>query len=122
MANDIIVDNGLTEILKRLLGLTENGTLYVGVGSGNAAPMGSDAALATETARVIASTSTVLGNAATVKAFFNTAQGNGNIGEHGLFAGAAGGVMIDRGIEAPAEAKTATQEMIVEKVITLTRG
>ncbi len=122
MANDLIVDTGLNEILKRLLGLSASGGLYLAVGSANIGPTGANTELAAETARLALTTWSVTDNVATVKAFFNTSQANGIIGEHGLLTAASAGVLIDRGIEAPIQTKTATQEMIVEKVITLERG
>ncbi len=122
MATDLIVNNGLDEILSRLVGLSPANALFCAVGTGNAAPTGAETALGAETARVPVSTVQVSSGAATLKAFFNTAQGNGVIGEHALFTAAVGGRMLDRGIEAPAQVKTATQELIVEKVITLERG
>lgn len=126
MANDIVVDGGLAEILRRLVGISPTGVLYVAVGTGSGAPAGTETTLQAEAARAIASASQVSGNVATIKAFFNTSQANGNIGEHALFIkstlGAEDDVMIDRGVEVPIQSKSATQEMIVEKVITLERG
>jgi hypothetical protein len=122
LANDLIVNGGLDEILNRLVGLSPASALFCAVGTGNAAPTGAETALGAETARVPVSTVQVSGAAATLKAFFNTAQGNGMIGEHGLFTAAIGGVMLDKGIQAPTQVKPATQEMVVEKVITLERS
>ncbi len=122
MANDLIVNSGLDEILKRLVGLSAANALFCAVGTGNAAPTGAETALGAETARVPVSIVQVSDGAATIKAFLNTAQGNGALGEHGLFTAAVGGVMLDKGIEAPTQTKTAMQELIVEKVITLGRG
>ncbi len=126
MANDIIVDGGLDEILNRLVGNKASAPLYCAVGTANAAPVGTETTLGAEAVRVITSTYVVAGGMATLKAFFNTAQANGTVGEHGLFTGSDPttnpGEMIDKGIEVPTQTKTATQEMLVEKVITLQRG
>ncbi len=127
MANDVIVDSGLDEILKRLVGLSIANPLFCAVGAGSTAPDGSETTLGEEAVRVPVSTCELTGTGQmTIKSFFNTAQANGPVGEHGLFVkseqGAPGDVLIDKGIEVPTQAKKATQEMIVEKVITLARG
>ncbi len=121
MANDVVVDGGLEEILKRMLGLAAASPLYIAVGSGNASPSGTETSLGTETGRSLCSSVTVVGNVATLKAFFSTAQANGNIGESALFTAGAGGTMIDKGVESPVKVKTAAQEMVVQKVITIER-
>lgn len=121
MANDVALDAGITEILKRWCGQSTGAALFVAVGSGNTAPVGTETALQTETARVPMSTTVISGNTMTVKGFFNTSQANGNVGESGLVSAAAGGVLFDKGIETPIQVKTNTQEMIVQKVVTLAR-
>jgi hypothetical protein len=122
MANDIIVDTGLVEILSRALGLVANGPLHIAVGSGNTPPAGSETALDSEIARAAVIVQSVTGNQANLRAFFNTAQANGSIGESGLVTEASGGVLVERGVENPALTKASSQELIVEKVITLERA
>jgi hypothetical protein len=123
MANDLVVDAGLTEILNRMLGLSVYGSLYIAVGTATTPPVGTETALGAEIAgaRVAVSTVAVNGNQANLKAFFNTAQANGGVGESGILTASSGGTLVELGSETPVQLKTNTQEMIVEKVITLTR-
>ncbi len=122
MANGLILDGGLAEILNRALGLAANGPLYIAVGSGNTPPTGGETALQSEIARASVAIRGVVGGEATLRAFFNTAQANGSIGESGLVTAASGGVLVEKGVENPPLTKVNTQELIVEKVITLERG
>lgn len=118
----MIVDVGLTEILKRAVGQSAGATLYIGVGTGTNAPAASDTALQTELVRVLASTTVVSGNVLNIKGFLNTSQGNGAIAETGLLTLAAAGILIDRSAVTPAQQKGATQEAIVEYNVTLSRA
>lgn len=117
-------DTGLTELANRIFGLTAGATPYVAVGSDATAFDAAQTALLSELAsgRVLASTLSVAGAVATIKAFFNTAQANGTVAETGLLSSSSGGVMLDRSLEAPAQAKAANKEMIVEYTVTLGRG
>lgn len=115
---------GLTEIVNRIMGITAGATPYVAVGSGTNPFADGDTVLQTELAsgRVLASTVTVAANAATIKAFFNTAQANGTIAETGLLTASSVGVLMDRSPETPTQAKTADKEMIVEYTVTVNKG
>jgi len=117
-----VPDAGLTEWLNRMCGLSTNGTLYVGVGTGTNAEAAADTALQTELVRVALSTKTVSGSTMTLKSFFNTAQANGALAETGILDAAAAGHLLDRSAVAPAQTKAATQELIVEYALSLARG
>ena len=115
----MIPSAGLTRLLEMMLNTVTAVTPYCAVGSGATAPAAGDTTLTTEITRVQAATVTVSGNVATIKTFFNTAQGNGSIAETGLLTLSSGGVLLEHSLETPAQVKASSQEMIVEYSITL---
>ncbi len=118
----MVPNAGLTELLNRMFGVSANATPYVAVGTGTTAPAEGDTTLETEVSRKLAGSVAVADNVATIKGFFNTAEGNGTISETGLLTAAAAGVLLAHDLETPAPTKLSTQEMIVEYTVTLERG
>lgn len=91
---NMVVTAGKNSIADALRGTTSNNKgiiTYCAVGTDNTAPTESDTTLGSELARKLVSVRTVDGNDALFETFFTTAEGNGTLGEAGLFGDNASG-------------------------------
>ena len=93
--NNTVVTCGKVAIARRLGNLgtyTNEGRItYGATGTGTTTPAITDIKLTTELTRKLISSSSISGNIAIIRAFFNTTESNGALKEFGLFGEAATG-------------------------------
>lgn len=83
--NNMIVTAAKNTIANRLIGSSVGYITYCALGTGSTAPVAGNTTLGTELFRKLVSVKSVSTNIATFQTFFTSSEGNGTLGEAGLF-------------------------------------
>ena len=120
--HNLVTDVGLTHVLNRWTNANAVSALgYLAVGTGTAAPGGTDTTLTTELTRK-SMTWSVNGAIATGSVLFNTSEANGTLTEVGLVDSISGSTIKTHALFPAAIAKTATKMLLVDVTITVARA